>query len=468
MKGNNANIISANTLKWIFSLAFPTVVYFLVDPEIHAKLPLFFAFTAWAITVWALEIVPAIPAAVTLTLLYVLGDVAPAKLVYAPWSSFLPWLCFAALVLGNALEETGLAKRIALRLIMLVGASFKRTVIALMLTGIGMAFVLPDIMCRVILFVAIAHGLALALELDPKSRMSSALLMAGFFAGTAPGYSFLTGTEMSLIMRSISTPVLGAISWGEFAIANFPFGMLYCALSAAICIYIIPGKEKLPDEDHLKGIVQSHLAEMGPMSMTEWKLLGLLIVAITGLLTENIHGLTGTFVYSLLAMSVYLPVMGISKPESVRGLNVGFILFIVTCLGIGAVARFLAADKWLASLILPLLHDLPTSVSVLSAYLTSVSMNFLLTPLAAVSSMTAPMIEIANALGINPKPMLYAFLYGLDQYIFPYEYALYLYVFTTGYITARHMFKALAIRIVLTGIGIMALQVPYWKMIGIL
>lgn len=461
-------MLSATHMKWIFSLLFPAAVYYLVDPSNNPQLALFFAFTTWAVTVWAMEILPAIPVAATLTFLYVLGGVAPAKVVYAPWSSFLPWLCFAALVLGEALEHTGLTRRMALRLMLLVGATFRNTIIALMVTGIFMAFLLPDIMCRVIIFVAIAHGLALALELDPKSRIASAILMAGFCAGTSPGYGFLTGTEMALIAASIATPVIGPISWWEFAMANLPFNLLYCTLSVSICVFIIPGKEHVPHEDHLKEVITMRLEKMGPMSAQEWKLLGVLILAITGLLTEKFHGMPGTFVYAFCAMLCYLPVLGISKAENVRHLNVGFIVFIVTCLGIGAVAQSLGADKWMAALILPFMKTLSPTMSVVTAYWTSVAVNFVLTPLAAVSSLTAPMIEIAHALDINPKPMLFAFLYGLDQYIFPYQYALYMYTFTTGYITAGHIFKGLAIRMVLTGVGVLVIQVPYWKFIGIL
>lgn len=91
----------------------------------------------------------------------------------------------------------------------------------------------------------------------------------------------------------------------------------------------------------------------------------------------------------------------------------------------------------------------------------------MLTPLAAVSSLSLPWTEIAHQLNMNPLPMLYSFLYGLDQYIFPYEYALYMYIFGTGYITPKHMFKGLGLRIVFVTAGLL-LQIPYWKLIGLL
>jgi len=69
---------------------------------------------------------------------------------------------------------------------------------------------------------------------------------------------------------------------------------------------------------------------------------------------------------------------------------------------------------------------------------------------------------------MNPLPMLYSFLYGLDQYIFPYEYALHMYIFSTGYITPKHMFKGLGLRILFVAVILMLLQVPYWKLIGLM
>lgn len=339
-------------LKWLLSLLIPAGAYFAVqtavqaDPSLNPHLPMFFAITLWAITVWATDILPAVPSAAAMTFLYLLCNVAPAPVIFGAWGAFLPWICFGALILSEALEQTGLTRRLALQLMHLVGATFTRIVVSLMTVGMFMAFLLPDIMCRVIIFVAIAHGLVMALELDPKSRISSAIIMAGFCSATSPGYGFLTG--------------------------------------------------------------------------------------------------------------------------NVRKLNVGFLVFIVACLGMGSVAVHLGAAKWFASLVVPLIDGLSPIWLVLSSYLSAVAVNFMLTPLAAVSALSLPWAEIAQHVNMNPLPMLYSFLYGLDQYIFPYEYALYMYIFSTGYITPKHMFKGLGLRILFVAVILMLLQVPYWKLIGLM
>ena len=461
-------------LKWLLSLLIPAGAYFAVqtavqaDPSLNPHLPMFFAITLWAITVWATDILPAVPSAAAMTFLYLLCTVAPAPVIFGAWGAFLPWICFGALILSEALEQTGLTRRLALQLMHLVGATFTRIVVSLMTVGMFMAFLLPDIMCRVIIFVAIAHGLVMALELDPKSRISSAIIMAGFCSATSPGYGFLTGTEMSLIAMDQIKSIITIPTWGEYALANLPFIILYCCFSIFMCVKIIPGKEHIPHEDHLKEVVAERLRDMGPMTTQEWKLLILMICAITGLLTSKWHGLNGYFLYALIAICCYLPWIGLASFENVRKLNVGFLVFIVACLGMGSVAVHLGAAKWFASLVVPLIDGLSPIWLVLSSYLSAVAVNFMLTPLAAVSALSLPWAEIAQHVNMNPLPMLYSFLYGLDQYIFPYEYALYMYIFSTGYITPKHMFKGLGLRILFVAVILMLLQVPYWKLIGLM
>lgn len=461
-------------LKWLLSLLIPAGAYFAVqtavqaDPSLNPHLPMFFAITLWAITVWATDILPAVPSAAAMTFLYLLCNVAPAPVIFGAWGAFLPWICFGALILSEALEQTGLTRRLALQLMHLVGATFTRIVVSLMTVGMFMAFLLPDIMCRVIIFVAIAHGLVMALELDPKSRISSAIIMAGFCSATSPGYGFLTGTEMSLIAMDQIKSIITIPTWGEYALANLPFIILYCCFSIFMRVKIIPGKEHIPHEDHLKEVVAERLRDMGPMTTQEWKLLILMICAITGLLTSKWHGLNGYFLYALIAICCYLPWIGLASFENVRKLNVGFLVFIVACLGMGSVAVHLGAAKWFASLVVPLIDGLSPIWLVLSSYLSAVAVNFMLTPLAAVSALSLPWAEIAQHVNMNPLPMLYSFLYGLDQYIFPYEYALYMYIFSTGYITPKHMFKGLGLRILFVAVILMLLQVPYWKLIGLM
>jgi len=69
-------------------------------------------------------------------------------------------------------------------------------------------------------------------------------------------------------------------------------------------------------------------------------------------------------------------------------------------------------------------------------------------------------------MGIDPRLLYFSFQYGLDNLIFPYEYALYLYFFSTGYINFKDMVLVMAIRIVLAGAFVACIAMPYWRMLG--
>ena len=98
-------------LKWLISLLIPAGAYFIVqaavqaDPSLNPHLPMFFAITLWAITVWATDILPAVPSAAAMTFLYLLCNVAPPPVIFGAWGAFLPWICFGALVLSEDTPE---------------------------------------------------------------------------------------------------------------------------------------------------------------------------------------------------------------------------------------------------------------------------------------------------------------------------------------------------------------------------
>jgi hypothetical protein len=97
------------------------------------------------------------------------------------------------------------------------------------------------------------------------------------------------------------------------------------------------------------------------------------------------------------------------------------------------------------------------------AYIFGAAVNFLLTPLAAITTMTSPLAELGLKMGMDPRMLYYSFAYGLDNLIFPYEYAVPLYFFSTGFIVFKDFVKVMAVRLVLAGIFVSFVAIPYWK-----
>ena len=126
------------------------------------------------------------------------------------------------------------------------------------------------------------------------------------------------------------------------------------------------------------------------------------------------------------------------------------------------------ANKWAVSSIIPFLKELPPTLGVLCSYLAGVITNLLLTPFAATVAFTPAFGELGVQMGVNPLPLFYAFEYGLDQYFFPYEGVMFLYIFTTGCVTLKHVIPTMIARCIVAGAFIAVIAIPYWTFIGIM
>jgi len=459
--------MSSNWWKWALSLVLPAAVFFLM-PELEVASPktrLFFAITLWAVIAWAVEVLPSAVVAAILTFLYSLFVTTPA-VAFSSWCTFLPWMCFSALIIAEVLNRTGFGKRIALHSMLLMGSSFRNTMIGLMVAGVILTLLVPSGLARAVIFVAISQGLIQALNVDTKSRMSSALMMGGYFAAIAPGLFCVTGTEMNLLALQVVTNTTGySVPYVDFLIHMVPFSVFYMGFSIFL-IFVIRGKERLENEGHLKEVLEARLREMGPIKHEEIKIFLVLIVGFIAFVMEQWHHLPGAFVFALVGMACFIPGMNLATEKDLRKVNLSFLIFLAACMSIGAVAQDLNVPKWIAGHMSSFFDGRGAVTAISFSYVLGVVVNFLMTPMAAVGAFGSPLAQLAVNLGLDPYTLVYSMLYGLDQLLFPYEIGYMLYTFMSGAVTLKHIMGALAIRMVACALFIPALLVPYWKLIG--
>ena len=456
----------SRSVKWIIAVVIALLVYWGIDVPTDLadpKTPLFLAITVGTVVVWAFELMPA-AAAGGMLFLYALF-VVPPKVAFATFNTFLPWITFSSLIIADAMLNSGLGKRIALRSMLLLGSSYSKTMIGLMLSGFVVVLLVPALLARVVIYMAIAQGLVAALDVDPKSRTSSSLIFGGFLAAVAPSLFILTGSEINLMGMYSTWDVTGEQKpWTDFLVQMGPLNVLYMAFSTFM-IFMIRGKDPLPGENNLENILRVRLAEMGNIKPSEIKVL----VSSAYLPSSSKSRLvTREPWYSLIMLLAFLPGVDLCDGKSFSKLNLSFVFFLASCQAIGMVAGALHVDKWLSDLMLPLLQGQGNTMAVLITYLSGLLINFLLTPMAATGSMCGPLAQLALQLGIDPQVLTYSFLYGLEQYVLPYEIGVFMYIFVTGAITHKHVVPALALRMVFVPIMLAVVAVPYWTFLGLL
>lgn len=454
-----------NIFKWIISFAVPLLIFMVpltetFTPEVRS----FMAITSWAVFCMATEIIPTTLTGMMLPVFYILLNVATPAEAYAPWTTSVVWISMGGIIVANILMSSGLSERIAYFTIIKTGGTFTGTLIGIMLAGIIINPFVPSVMGKLAIMVPIALGICKALDLVPKSRGASAVMIAAFLSIAEPRLGFLTGDGAIPMMMGIIQNITNiSISWGEFAFHNLFINLIFSAISIGILIIVLKPEEKIDKKD----VILANYKALGSMSSSEKKVATLLFLAILALMTDSIHKIDPAWIFMLIGFVCFLPGVNLMDEKKLGNLNYKILIFIAGCMSIGMVAQASGAGQWLSSILFPLLEGASNLRTSITVWFFGVILNFLLTPLAALSSFTGPITEVCIQAGINPVPIMYSFLQGLDHYLLPYEFAGLLFVFSYGYISMKDLIKVLLPRMIAGLIFLAVIAYPYWNMIGL-
>lgn len=455
----------SQVLKWLASFLVPAAVFFMLprDGTLTPPMIAFLAVTAWAVCAWAMDSFNEIAVGLILPCLYVLLCGVSPKVIYSPWLSDVPIIVIGGFILGKIIQDTGLGKRIALACVHMMGGSFTGALCGMTLGAALIAPLVPSIMGKAAIFLTLAISLCDALDFKPKSREASAVVMATCLAVGATKLCYLTGAADLVLGMGLADKIMQTnTTWMQYALHNFVPGMLYACLSLGVVLVVL----RSPNQNSsLASVVQEKYEELGPMTDEQKRSLLLLIVTLLLLATDSIHGISAGIVLIFVACAAFLPGMSLMDSAKVGKVNFAPLFFVMGCMCIGSAGGFLKVTDWLAGLVLPLFTGMSATMAAGCSYVVGVAVNFLLTPLAATTTLTSPMVKLGLDLNMDPRILYYSFQYGLDNILFPYEYALYLYFFSSGYVSFKDMITVMAVRMVLTGIFIVTVAVPYWKLV---
>lgn len=419
-----------------------------------ADLRLFLILTLIAIVSFATDSLPQTGVAIALPVAYIITGIAPGDVVFAAWLNYVPWMMIGALILALILEKTKLMKRIAYHCILVTGASYRGIIIGLILAGVIMNLFIMD--NSIVPMAALAYGICRALELKPGKASAGIMLSAAFSALTPMNWLYSSNLAI-LIGLGQASGGPASVGWFEVIQHQLPM-VLYTLGLGLLCLLLFRPKEKINGKAYFRG----ELDKMGKMSKDEKKAMAILLLLFVLLVTSSLTHLEPGWLFALVPCLSFLPGMDLMSDQDIYKINWGFIFFIAGCLSIGNVASSLGVGAAVSEYALPVLEGRSYYVFFLFVWLLFFLCNFLLTPLAMMAAFTQPLTEIAVNLGIDPLTVYFIITSGLDQIVFPYEYALYLLVFAFGMIKMGDFVKAMIFKILLNFVIVFALLIPYW------
>ncbi len=454
------------TRKWLLAVAISLLAGVLFYNPDSSSWNLFWIFTFFAVTLFALEPIPNPISATLLMLSFITFGVAPPPVVFTSWTGFLPWIIFASLCIDAIVNKTGLSNRVALFVMDKIAKTPLLLFVAFLIAGYAMNLFIADIFPNVIVLGTFGIGICKALNLEKDSKAASAIMLSCYVAGSNTGLNFLPN-NLGLVALQMLEEQGFTLNWLEFFKDNLSLAF-FSSLVSLLIFYVYARKEIAEKMDSVRECIEGECKELEAFSSKEMKALMLLLIAVFSLILEPYHGFPGVFLMALVLFLSFCPPFNLLDKEDFAQFNFGIIFFIAGCLSIGFTAGHLGVPLWFSEKLLPFVENMNSSASMSTlAYFIAVFANFVLTPLAAASSLSAPIADLAIQLGISAKPVIYSFLLGLDQWLLPYEVAPALFLYASGYMRLKHILLLLTIRIFALAVVVWLNSITVWTWMGI-
>jgi sodium-dependent dicarboxylate transporter 2/3/5 len=299
-----------------------------------------------------------------------------------------------ALFIAAAMMKTGLDKRIALVVLSKIGAKTNRVLAGVIFVGFILSFFVPSTTARVSCLVPIVMGIIMAFGVNLKSRFAGVMMIATAQADSIWNVGIKTAAAQNMIAVGFIEKQLGVnITWLDWFIAAAPFAVIM-----SVALYFVLMKVMPPETDEIEGgqaTIAKALADMGPMSLDEKKMLAISLALLFFWSTEKIVHPFDTSSTTIAAIALMLlPGLGVmSWKEAQPKVPWGTLVLFGVGISLGSALLSTKAAAWIAKLVVAAfgLQTLPalTIIAVLAAFLIVIHLGF-----ASATALAAAMIPI--------------------------------------------------------------------------
>ena len=369
--------------------------------------------------------------AVTAFLPIVLNALIPMagmNTVTSNYSSETVLLLFGASIITLSWEETGLEKRIAALFLRLIGDKVRNQLCFWFLLSVALSSVLPNsVVCATITPIAVAMLKYVGHQDIEKSRIGSLLLLTIAYAVGIGGLATPLGGAMNLVTVDYIQQVTGEeYMYAEWVIRFLPI-MLILIISNLLILFIWVKKG-----DTLGGSREFFINEYGKMpAMTreEWASLILFLIATVLAFTRQLYkdilpGLKPAYSFLICAMlCFFITHRGGGRMMVWRNVQKKIIWELLFIFAGGMAAGSLITGSGAAGAIGDAVAKigLGGGIGAIGIFILVPMIMANVTSNTGAASIVIPIvISIANGLGENPLPYIYAATIGVNlAYLFP-------------------------------------------------
>ena len=385
----------------------PAGKHFALSPEGKAAIGLFLMAGIW----WVFEVIPIGVTAIAIGVFQALFAIRPAREAFRDFMDPSVMFIFGSMIIGMAFTKTGLTKRLAYKMLEIVGENTRTILLGCLVVTAALTHLMAHTAVAATMFPILLAILALYKEGDGPSRFGKSLFMGmAWAAGAASVVSFL-GSARAPAAASMFKEFTGR-DVGFFDLPLF-LGLIGWGMVFLIWVYLSivfkPSKATIPG---LREKVAKLSSTLGPMSRNEIFVLGCVaFVVLLMAMQSAVPALKSIDRAALMLISTLLFfIFGVLKVQDLEELPWNIILLFSGAMSIGFCLWKTGAAEWMAVSWLGMLKDAHWWVFVMGiAAFVLVMTNFIMN-VAAIAIALPVSLVIAKYLGVAPDVIFYASL----------------------------------------------------------
>lgn len=410
----------------------------------------------------------AIPEFVTSLLFFALAmiiGISQADVVFSGLHSGAFWLVLGGLIIGVAVQKTGLGARLASAIAGRFSSSYPTLVFGILLVGIALAFVMPSTMGRVILLAPIVIALADGLGYEKGTTERTGLVLAMVCGTWMPSSAILPANVPNMVLSGVAENLFGmTFTYGEYMLVHMPVNGLLKALVIYVLIMVL-----FPSS---KGNPRPSVApETGELSADARKLAVILVLTLSVWATDFIHHVSPAWVALAAALACLWPGFGVVDAEDLKSkVNFPSVVYVGAVLSLGAVLVDTGAGDWLGGWLLD--HVRLSPEAPLESFYSMVGLGALINMAATAPGAPAVVgplaMEMSSLSGMPLKTVMMSQVIAYSTVVLPYQVPPIIVAMHIAEVPMRDGAKTLLILAAISFVLLVPLNFLWWSWLGMI
>jgi sodium-dependent dicarboxylate transporter 2/3/5 len=380
---------------------------FILTHQGKASVALFFLAATW----WVFEVLPIGITAVAVGVLQTLFLIRPAKVAFGDFMDPSVLFIFGSLMIGKVFTQTGLTKRMAYKMLVVVGERTRMIYLGAFMLTVLLTFVMAHTAVAATIFPLLMSIYALYEEEEDgkPTRFGKGLFIGMAFAAGAGSIVTLLGSARAAVAIGFFKDIAGhEISFFELTYYMFPVGMIM-----VILIWIFISIVFKPERDTIPGLRQrAHdlYAKLGPVTRREWLSLLIVLGTVATMIASSFIANAPNKSAVILVATILFFVFRIIDLNDLEEIPWNIVLLFGGAMSIGICLWDTGAARWIALKWLILFQSASAFWFVLSvAFLVLIMTNFIMN-VAAIAITLPVAILMAQYLNVAPEVVLFSSL----------------------------------------------------------